>query len=216
LGQITGLRRAKNNDRQFVVYLDGEKLAQLNEADTAELDLKRGMEAPEGLVEEVMRRGKLVEGRMWALRFLARRGRSRAELQRYLKTKGIDTPTTQTVLDQLEKLGLVSDADYARAAATNLVQSGRAGPRVVYSRLRQKGVAAEVAASATDEAMAGQDEEALAERLAEKRLRALSGLDAFTRRRRLYAFLARRGFSSEAISHVIARLTSADEEAGSD
>jgi regulatory protein len=87
---------------------------------------------------------------------------------------------------------------------------------VVYSRLRQKGVAAEVAASATDEAMAGQDEEALAERLAEKRLRALSGLDVFTRRRRLYAFLARRGFSSEAISHVIARLISADDEAGSD
>ncbi len=216
MGLITGLRRAKNNDRQIVVYVDGEKLAQITDTDVAQLGLSRGMEATEQLVEEVTRRGRLVEGRALALRLLARRARSRTELKRYLKTKGLDTNTLETVLDQLEKLGLVSDADFARAAAESLVQSGRAGPRAVYSRLRQKGVAADVAASATDEAMAGQDEEAMARTLAEKRMRALSGLDVYAKRRRLYAFLARRGFSSETISHVIANLVSADNEAGSD
>ncbi len=172
MGLITGLRRAKNNDRQIVVYVDGEKLAQITDTDVAQLGLSRGMEATEQLVEEVTRRGRLVEGRALALRLLARRARSRTELKRYLKTKGLDTNTLETVLDQLEKLGLVSDADFARAAAESLVQSGRAGPRAVYSRLRQKGVAADVAASATDEAMAGQDEEAMARTLAEKRMRA--------------------------------------------
>jgi regulatory protein len=208
---ISGLRRAKNNPRQFVVYVDGEKLAQVTDSDVAELGLKRGIEAPDGLVQEVMRRGTLLSGRSMALKLLARRARSRAELKRYLKTKGMDHHTIQTVLDQLQKLGLVSDADYARTAAENLVQSGRAGPRAVYSRLRQKGIAADVAASATDQAMAGQDEEAMARSLAEKRVRALGALDAFTRRRRLYAFLARRGFSPETIGHVIATIAPADD-----
>lgn len=211
MGVITGLRQARNNDRQLVVYVDGEKLAQITEKDASQLGLTRGMQASQGLLEEVTRRGKLLQGRSLCMRLLARRARSRTELKRYLKTKGLEYPTIETVLDQLEKLGLVNDADYARAAAENLVQSGRAGPRAVYSRLRQKGVAADVAHSATDEAMAGQDEEAMARRVAEKRLRSLGGLDVYTRRRRLYAFLARRGFSSESISQVIASLIPADQ-----
>jgi regulatory protein len=47
------------------------------------------------------------------------------------------------------------------------------------------------------------DEEKLIERAAAKKLRTLSRLDEPTRRRRLYAFLARRGFDGDDIQRVL-------------
>jgi SOS response regulatory protein OraA/RecX len=45
-------------------------------------------------------------------------------------------------------------------------------------------------------------------------MKTLSGLDALTRRRRLYAFLARRGYDAEAIGKIVTRL--AGDEASAD
>ena len=50
------------------------------------------------------------------------------------------------------------------------------------------------------------DEGATIERVAEKKLRTLAKVDDLTRRRRLYGFLARRGFDMDAINDVVARL----------
>jgi regulatory protein len=53
------------------------------------------------------------------------------------------------------------------------------------------------------------DEAALIERVANKKARSLASLDPPVRRRRLYAFLARRGFDADAIRGVLDRLESA-------
>jgi len=47
------------------------------------------------------------------------------------------------------------------------------------------------------------DEEASIERVARKKLRSLSSVDDATRKRRLYSFLARRGYDSDAIGRVL-------------
>lgn len=210
-GLITGLRRQSGNRRLVWVYVDGEKLARLSAEDVASLGLRRGMQLSETLLSEVMRRSALVEAKAKALRLLARRSRSRAEIRRYLKTKGFDQTTIETVLGQLERLGYVDDAAHARAYAEQLAVRGRSGPRAIYAKLRQRGVDPELAAAATDEALSGVDQEAMAQRLAEKRLAALAGLDVYTKRRRLYGFLARRGFDPDTISGVLAHLLPADD-----
>jgi len=210
-GLITGLRRQSGNRRLVWVYVDGEKLARVTVEDVASLGLRRGMEVSEALLSEVMRRSALVEAKSRALRLLARRSRSRAELKRYLKTKGFDQTTIETALGQLERLGYVDDAAHARAYAEQLAARGRSGPRAIYAKLRQRGVAAEIAAAAAEEVLSGADQEAMARRLAEKRLSALANVDMPTKRRRLYAFLARRGFDPDTISGVLADLLPADD-----
>jgi regulatory protein len=47
------------------------------------------------------------------------------------------------------------------------------------------------------------DEAASIERVARKKLRTLTSVDGATRKRRLYGFLARRGYDSDAISRVL-------------
>ena len=50
------------------------------------------------------------------------------------------------------------------------------------------------------------DEEGAALQAARKRLKALASLDAATRRQRLYAFLARRGYESDVVRRVLAEV----------
>ncbi len=194
------------------VYLDGEKVGRLKATDVEELGLQRGAELDATEEREVMRRGQVVEARETCLSLLARRSRSRTELLRRLKTRKIGREIAEVVIGELERLGLVDDREHAQAWADQAMRSGRAGPGAIRARLRQQGVSAEVAREATEAAMAGADEEELARRMAEKRLRALSKVDAETRRRRLYDYLARRGFSHEAIRSAVQALIPTDDD----
>lgn len=194
------------------VYLDGEKTGRLRATDVEELGLRRGAELDETEEREVMRRAQVVEARETCLSLLARRSRSRTELWRRLKTRKIGREVAEAVIGELERLGLVDDREHAKAWAEQAVRSGRAGPGAIRARLRQQGVSAEVGREATEAAMAGADEEELARRMAEKRLRALGGVDVQTRRRRVYNYLARRGFSHEAIRSALQALIPNEDE----
>jgi regulatory protein len=60
------------------------------------------------------------------------------------------------------------------------------------------------------------DEAAIIERVAEKKARSLAKLDPGLRRRRLYAFLARRGFDADDIRRAVDRFADAPEDAGTE
>jgi regulatory protein len=55
------------------------------------------------------------------------------------------------------------------------------------------------------------NEAASIERVARKKLKTLAKLDAVTQRRRLYAFLARRGYDSDAIGGALRELVAESE-----
>jgi regulatory protein len=83
--------------------------------------------------------------------------------------------------------------------------------------LSRKGVDREVARTAVVETFEEEqvDESAAIDRAAEKKLRTLSKVDEQTRRRRLYSYLARRGFDPDAINGVMGRLASGSLETSS-
>ena len=66
-----------------------------------------------------------------------------------------------------------------------------------------------MAATAITEVFEDEDvnELAAAESLASKRNRQMINLDPPTRRRRLYAFLARRGYAADVVAHAVAAVT---------
>jgi len=75
-------------------------------------------------------------------------------------------------------------------------------------------VARDVSTRAIDEVFEeeGVDEMAGIERIARKKLKTLAKLDSSTQRRRLYAFLARRGYDGDDISNVIRRVLGGESE----
>ena len=140
-----------------------------------------------------------------ALTVLAFRSRSAAELARSLIRKGEPRELVERAIDRLQVQGLLDDAAFAEAFTRAKVLGARQSRRRVQQGLAQKGVAravsdAAIAAVFEDEAV---DQCALVEQVARRKLRTLATLDGTVRRRRLYAFLARRGYESDDIRHAM-------------
>ncbi len=208
---ITGLRSDNHNKDAVWVYLDGERFARISDADVLELGLKRGLELTPQQQKEVLRRGALFEARLAAVRLLAYRPRSRAELVRRLKTRGFKRDIIDQVIHDLERLGYVDDRGYAQSLAESLVQSGRFGPRAIKAKLRQRGLPADVVREAVEDAVGEMDEYQTARDLAQRRLERLAKLDPLKKRQRLYSFLIRRGFSPEVVRDVLASVLPAEQ-----
>ena len=86
--------------------------------------------------------------RALALRWLARRDYSRAELAQRLRWRGTDADEIEATLDALAEAGYLSDARYAQAVVRQ--KTGGYSRRAITETLKAKGVAPDVAATAVD------------------------------------------------------------------
>ena len=143
-----------------------------------------------------------------ALRLLEFRARTVEELRRKLVQKGAPRAVADSVVARLLDQKLLDDTSFARQFARTRVLGAGASRRRIVLELKRKGVAPSVADEAVDslEELEGIDPSASIHRVALKKWNALSGLDDFTRKRRLYAFLARRGFDADEIRGALDKL----------
>lgn len=130
------------------------------------------------------------------LRLLAIRSHARAELLRKLAKRGVDAEVARRAVDRAAAEGYVDDAQFAR----DFARSGRDlkawAPARTRLELRRRGVAPDDIEQALEVAYTETDLLEVALRLATDRARRVSG-EREARRRRLAAFLARRGFSTD-------------------
>lgn len=152
-----------------------------------------------------------------ALHLLASRARTRQELRRKLRGKGFSTSRVDPCLDRLEEKGLLDDAAAAAAFVRDRLRHRPRGSRRLVSELRAKGVDHDVAQDTIERVFEDEDvsDAQLARESAEAWLRrqgpslasALASEEPGPARdkatRRLYGYLARRGFRGEALSDAI-------------
>jgi len=152
-----------------------------------------------------------------ALRLLARRERSRRELVIALRRKGFAPDMIEGVLDRLGEAGLQDDRRFAETFTAGAHRGRGLSAVAVQGELRRRGVDPLVAAEAATETP--EAEETRARELARRRAARLTG-PADARRRRLAAFLARRGYGGELARRLVRELVTdgadAPEEADPD
>lgn len=142
-----------------------------------------------------------------ALDMLESRSRSVAELRRGLIRKGEPPADVDAAIDRLRRAGLLDDGNYARQLARTKALGAGHSRRRIGQELAKRGVERSVADAAIADVFdeEGVDETVSIDRAARKKARSLGALDPKTRQRRLYAFLARRGYDSDAIGAAIRR-----------
>lgn len=141
-----------------------------------------------------------------ALRSLELRSYARADLGRRLLRKGHPRPATEAALARAAGLGLLDDAAFARTFVQSRAARGR-GP----SRLTRDLLSMGVERSLIDRALAdewpeGSDRASVPLALATKRAAQLGAIPRQTKRRRLLAYLARRGFSGRDVTEIVERV----------
>jgi regulatory protein len=145
----------------------------------------------------------------YALNLLSARPYATSALHRKLIQKQYSAADADDAIRRLVDNGLLNDSKYAEQYARSKIVSTGASKRRLQQDLYRKGIKGDVATNAIASVLE-QDEidpAVVIERVARKKLAQLGDLDRLVLRRRLFAFLARRGYDVDEIKSVVSRLT---------
>ena len=211
MGRISSLSPARGRSGHVNVEVDGDLLAVIPERLLEEHGYTVGTSLDEAEVRELQASGRVAEALALANAFIAHRPRSAAEVTNRLRRAHVDDETVQIVLDLLREQGLLDDTRFAALWVENRSSFHPRSARMLEYELRQKGVAREAIETVIGATSAG-DEVETAVAAGRKRLRAFASLDEEAFRRRMAAFLARRGFSYQTIDPALHVLWSEQQE----
>jgi regulatory protein len=184
---VTGLRETSGG--RVAVELDGARWRTFSPDVIARVRLGVGEVLDRTRLRELARERRRVRAQETALRALARREQSSAQLRRRLQRHRVAADDLEAALGSLERVGLVDDARYALRRAESLAERGH-GDAAIRWRLEREGL------STADAATAVAALEAEAERA--KRLVSVRGTGPRAARE-----LARRGFGEAAIEAAL-------------
>jgi regulatory protein len=206
---ITGIVPVTRPAGRFSVAVDGRETALLSLEAIERLRLAVGKPV-DGLEDQIDLETKRLHAYDRALNMLAFRARSSSELARSLQRKGEERPHVDWAVERLKEQGLIDDAAFARSFARSKVVDGKQSRRRVQQDLARKGVSRSLSDEAIDTVFEEEavDQRAIVEEAARKKLRSLAGLEPAVQRRRLYGFLARRGYALDDIRRVLSAIDS--------
>jgi regulatory protein len=199
--KITALKLQKRNRQRVNVYLDNEFAFGLSRIVAAWLEV--GLELSDAKIAQLQAEDTLEVAYQRALKFLGYRMRTVAEVKDKLKDYGFTEEEMAEVVDRLRRNGLISDERFAAAWIENRVEFRPRSHRALSFELRRKGVPEEVIDETLENTIS--DEE-LAYLAATKQSRKYKDLEWPDFRRKMSAYLARRGFSYNTISPAMDRV----------
>ena len=213
---ITAIVPSHRREGRFDIQADGRPLATVSLDTVERLELGVGVAIDHERERLVLEAAEALAVYDRALNMLAVQGRSARDLRKRLIQKGEPAPLVDQAIERLTTIGLLDDAQFARSLARSKAVGQGASKRRVQQEMFKRGVARDVADEAIAEVFEEEavDEAENAEAAARKKLRSLTDVDAETRRRRLYGFLARRGYAPDAIRETLERVL--EEEIGTD
>ena len=204
-GTVTGLRENPRKPGRYSVLVDGKSVAIVNAAYLHDARLSVGQLLDETAGDRLLMAARKLEAFDRAAAALGRRARSAHELERWLLQRGYDRADVTDAVQRLTEVGAIDDSQFARAFARSRTLGKGMSRRRLAQELSRRGVDRHMADAAIAEVLEEEsvDERALLEAAARKKLAVLRGQEPDTVRKRLYGYLARRGYSSADIAAVI-------------
>jgi regulatory protein len=195
--KITALKIQARNKSRVNVYVDdkyGFAVAKIVAA-----RLKVGQVLDEAAIAGLRDVDDVEKAYERALKFLAPRPRSVVEVRRRLATAKVTAPTIETVIQRLQRAGLVDDQAFANFWVENRGTFRPRSKRALRMEMKQKGLPEE----AVKQALAETDDTGAAAALAAQRAPRLASLEYQDFRRKLGEFLARRGFNYDTVQPAV-------------
>jgi regulatory protein len=205
---ITAVTPSARRNERYEIFVDGALFVTVGATIIGDRKLWVHSELDEETMAALQKEELVLTTIDRAMNMLNFRSRATKELAQKLKQKGEAPEQITEALERLTKAGFLDDANYARQFTRSKISSAGFGSRRVSFELSRRGVARDVATQAIaevkdhDQVVEGE----VLEKVAVKKLRSLARYEPEVQKRRLYGFLARRGFSSEDISKAMKKL----------
>lgn len=211
-GRVTALRPTKSDPDRTAVDLNGSFAFALPATLVADERIEVGDMLDGERVRSLLAAEQASRATEAALVFLGYRPRSEKEVRDRLRRGGFEQDAIEHAIARLHEWRYLDDADFARRWVENRTTHRPRGRRLLQQELRHKGIDGEIARDAIDDAEL--DETGAAETLARRRLPSYAGDEPAAIRRRLGAYLARRGYGYDVIRIALDRALGDDEGDG--
>jgi len=207
-GTITALRENPRKPGRYAVLVDGKSVAIVNAAYLHDTGLAVGKVIDEAGGDRLLLAARKLEAFDRAAAALGRRARRAHELERWLLQRGFDRADVTDAVQRLTEIGAIDDSQFARAFARSRALGKGMSKRRLAQELSRRGVDSRMADAAIADVLEEEsvDERALLEAAARKKLAVLRGQEPDAVRKRLYGYLARRGYASSDIAAVLRTL----------
>lgn len=212
---ITAIKQSKRDANYFSIYVDGTYRLKLRHASVIDHDVRLGRSLTQVELDDlktVSDFDRLLES---ALRMIAIRPQSRAELSLKLRRKLTHADRTYLsgvvgkVIDYLEAHQQLDDLAFARFWADQRFRQQRSY-RHIYAELRQKGISASIIEQVLNDLFSSSQEDSEYEHalaLLQKKQVQYQKYELRIRRQKMASFLQRKGFSWETTRKAIAAVS---------
>jgi regulatory protein len=208
--EITRLETQQRHPQRLNLYLDGEFAFGL----TLEIAERESLRVGDRLSPERIEQLQSLDDQSKAvdsgLRLLTTRPRSEREVRDRLRRKGFPAEIIDAAIERLEGWHYLDDEAFARFWIENRETNRPRGRRLLEQELRLKGVDRVTIRQTIDESEIDEFNTAL--EVGRKKLRSYERLDPALGRRRMMAFLSRRGYSFAVIKPAIEQLFGESDE----
>lgn len=195
--KITNIKAQVKREGRYSIFVDGDYAFSLSAEALLDARLTNGQELTEADIRRYKKMSADDKAYGLALAYVARRMRSRGELQDYFRRKKYEPELADDLLQRLERAGFVDDMEFARRWVENRRLLKSTSTKRLRLELRQKHIADETIRTVIEED-ATDERQLLRELIAKKRRQT-----RYQDEQKLIAYLARQGFNYNDIKSAL-------------
>ncbi|MFC1513928.1 regulatory protein RecX [candidate division KSB1 bacterium] len=197
---IEKLKRRKN--RFKCIFASGEFI-ELPDFMIVKYSLSEGKSISEKTFNELFSEAAIEKGKEQAFRLLSYRARSKNELKNRIVQSGLGINTAETVVNDLEKIKLIDDEEFAFSFVRDIINRKPAGEFLVKNELKKKGIKEDIINKVVNKVFSEIDRIELARKGMRQWIARHPKTGLVERRKKIADFLYRRGFSWSTIEEVV-------------
>ena len=222
--KITSIQAVPELPSHQHLFLNDTPFVVIHTSLVEKFGLRIGLEIEAEIIEKLIAADEVMRAKNHALRLLREEKDHRAtdasedprptgkpkiytknEMEQRLAREGFSTKAIETSIEELIHSGHIRDRKYAENWIVRRQKSNPRGKTLLKKELVNKGIDRETAEQVVAN-VETEDEMKVALQIAQKRMKQYTGLPIHVAKRRLHGFLARRGFGSEIVRHVLEQI----------
>jgi regulatory protein len=222
--KITSIQAVPELPSHQHLFLNDTPFVVIHTSLVEKFGLRIGLEIEAEIIEKLIAADEVMRAKNHALRLLREEKDHRAanasedsrpigkpkiytknEMEQRLAREGFSTKAIETTIEELIHSGYIRDRKYAENWIVRRQKSNPRGKTLLKKELVNKGIDRETAEQVVAN-VETEDETKVALQIAQKRMKQYTGLPIHVAKRRLHGFLARRGFGSEIVRHVLEQI----------
>lgn len=208
--RVTNITQQKRDPAKYNIYLDGTYVFALPKQDMAYFKIEEGKDVSEETVAFIQENLIYIRAQDTALHYIGYKMRTVEEVRKKLQEKEFTPDVIDAVLAFLEKFKYTDDLVYAQKYIKERLRLRPKSGYLLKMELRQRGVAERICTLALDEIQP--DEAGDAYGWLRKKTKGEPVVLDEKKRRQLYGFLGRKGYSYDIIKEAFCRLERGDDD----